>query len=114
MPNWRDRLEAYVAGAKANEQQRTITVSKNVFDQGHKHDLRVLQSSEELTYAQVRSATSGSVYRVELWADEAEIFPTFPYVWKCSCRWGRLRFDPCSHVITVALYREKRYGESKD
>lgn len=113
--NWRDRLENYVAGAKANTEQRTISVSREVFEKAKTHQLHVLRTSRtEATVARVKSASSGTVYQVDLWVDEAKIFPTFPYVWKCSCKWGRERFGPCSHVIAVALYRGKEYGETND
>jgi hypothetical protein len=109
--NWRQRLEDYQAGATANEEQRRITVSKARFESAQNHEVWInpKTSGPGQSLARVRSATSDATYSVDLWVDEAKIFPTFPYVWKCNCKWGRERFDPCSHVIAVALERGKRY-----
>lgn len=107
---WRSRLEGYVAEARSNVDDRRITVSAEVMESARKHELRVIRTSRQYeTIAKVRSASSGSVYLVELYVDESEIFPSFPFVWKCSCKWARERFAPCSHVIAVALFRGRRY-----
>lgn len=109
--SWRDRLEAYVAGAQSDSSQREITVSKNVFEKAHAHTVHVIRTTDTHTIAKVRSASSQKVYNTELWRDENRLYPTFPYVWKCSCRWARERFVPCSHVIALALYRGERYDD---
>ena len=111
--NWRQRLDSYVAGAEADTEQRRITVSKEVFARAQLHEVWINPRASGVgqSLARVRSSTSDATYTVDLWVDEAKIFPTFPYVWKCNCKWGRERFDPCSHVIAVALERGKRYDD---
>ena len=109
--SWRTRLEGYVAEAKSREDDRRITVSAEVMKSAEAHKLQILRTSRQYeTLARVKSASSGSVYLVELYVDEAKIFPSFPYVWKCSCKWARERFAPCSHVIAVSLFRERKYA----
>lgn len=111
--SWTERLEIYTAGAKADENARLVSVSREVFQRALAHEVWInpKTSGELHSYARVRSSTSDATYSVDLFVDEAKIFPMFPYVWKCNCKWGRERFGPCSHVIAVALERGRRYAE---
>lgn len=110
-PTWVERLEFYKARVEA--EPREILVSKEVFERAHRHEVWInpRTSGKLHSYARVRSATSEATYSVDLFVDEEKIFPTFPYVWKCTCKAGRERFTPCSHVIAVALERGKRYAD---
>ena len=109
--NIRQRLENYKAGQRSSD--RTVTVSKTVYQKAHNHTVWInpANSGRDQSYARVHSATSDKTYNVVLYVDDAKIFPTFPYVWSCDCRWGRERFEPCSHVIAVALERGQLYDD---
>ena len=102
---WRDRIEFYVAEGSSEQ----ITVSKEVFDKAQTHQARIVRSTTTHTIAEVTSATSGSAYHVELWVDDDQFYPSFPFIWKCDCYWGRERFQPCSHVLRIALHRLEVY-----
>ena len=105
---WRQRIEFYVAEGRAVDPER-VTVSKNVFDKAQTHQLRIVRSNPDHTIGEVTSATSGSTYWTELWVDYDRFYPSFPFVWKCDCKWSRERFQPCSHVLRLALHRLEEY-----
>ncbi len=104
---WGERLRDY----NPEGPKPIVTVSKDVFEKGQAHEVWINPQASDSTQsrARVRSAISEETYDVVLIRDY--FFPTFPYVWKCNCYAGRHRFDPCSHVIAVALERGKRYDD---
>jgi len=109
--SWRDELGRRIE--EAQQEKHRITVSKEVFERAHSHEVWVnpRNSGKDHSFARVRSVTSGNTYSVSLYVDEAKVFPTFPYVWNCDCKWGRERFEPCSHVIAVAIERGSKYDD---
>ena len=106
--NWRHRLETYTAGKQAMSPRR-VTVSVDVYQRAFTHIVQPIRSTTEVTIARVVSGTSGEAYQTELWVDDSRLYPTFPFVWKCDCEWGRERFYPCSHVVALAFHRERVY-----